>query len=466
MSAAPDPGPFILFYILGGLVLGLGIFLIIFGRVGKRIDDHPWCRKCRFDLFGRDEGASNKCPECGSDLDKPKAVRVGQRQKRRGLILLGTFVLLLSLGGLGFKGYTDAAGVNWQHHKPVWLLMREANSTQGSTASNKALFELRRRQDAGLLSGSEISRLVNDALKQQADLSQPWNPDWGSLIQIARSNQQVSDTQWQQYATQAVAEGYEYKVRERVDMGKEIPFKIVSNSARVGDSNLGEKLYVRRGHIVTQIGQLQMEYHGASSGVLSSGSNGSTSSVLRMREDQSLDPGIHTADATIDVKLNTANGWNAGPLLANIKINSSDTFELLTEGATSVTVTKDPAYRAAVEQSIQLDKVLNYQYSSKNTKQWDLQSQFDIKPRPVDIAFKIYIRIDGVETKSSVGSFCVPASAQSRWHTSGSTDMDLAGKTIDVILRPSIEDAKRSVDCYNIWGEEIVFEDVVVEKGN
>ena len=38
------------------------------------------------------------------------------------------------------------------------------------------------------------------------------------------------------------------------------------------------------------------------------------------------------------------------------------------------------------------------------------------------------------------------------------------GQKVDVILRPSTDVANKSVDCFEIWGEEIVFEDVLVEQ--
>jgi hypothetical protein len=53
----------------------LGLILLIIGLRGWRIDDHPWCRKCRYDLSGLDEPAA--CPECGADLARRRAVRIG-----------------------------------------------------------------------------------------------------------------------------------------------------------------------------------------------------------------------------------------------------------------------------------------------------------------------------------------------------------------------------------------------------
>lgn len=47
---------------IGLAALGLALFWR--GWRGRRIDNHPWCRKCRFDLKGLWPGAA-RCPECG-----------------------------------------------------------------------------------------------------------------------------------------------------------------------------------------------------------------------------------------------------------------------------------------------------------------------------------------------------------------------------------------------------------------
>lgn len=47
---------------IGLAALGLALFWR--GWRGRRIDNHPWCRKCRLDLKGLRPGAA-RCPECG-----------------------------------------------------------------------------------------------------------------------------------------------------------------------------------------------------------------------------------------------------------------------------------------------------------------------------------------------------------------------------------------------------------------
>src|SRR5688500_20138720 len=62
-----------------------GMLFVRLGLRGKRVDDHPLCRRCGFDLFGLPEGAT-ECSECGADLSvRWKAVRIGNRHRRGGL---------------------------------------------------------------------------------------------------------------------------------------------------------------------------------------------------------------------------------------------------------------------------------------------------------------------------------------------------------------------------------------------
>lgn len=77
------------------VVFGLGIALLALGLRGRRIDDHPVCRRCQFDLIGVFP-AITRCPECGQDLSF-KTVRTGQRQKRQASVSCGIGCLSLAL---------------------------------------------------------------------------------------------------------------------------------------------------------------------------------------------------------------------------------------------------------------------------------------------------------------------------------------------------------------------------------
>ena len=40
--------------------------------------------------------------------------------------------------------------------------------------------------------------------------------------------------------------------------------------------------------------------------------------------------------------------------------------------------------------------------------------------------------------------------------------VDFDGSSVDIVLLPNVEKAKRTLDITEIWGEEIVYEDVPI----
>lgn len=73
-----------------GVCIGAVLFLLALR--GRRVDDHPLCGECDFDLTGR-PAASKRCPECGADLTRPTAIVLGHRQPHRpGMVAAGVCV--------------------------------------------------------------------------------------------------------------------------------------------------------------------------------------------------------------------------------------------------------------------------------------------------------------------------------------------------------------------------------------
>src|SRR5690349_8575504 len=82
------------------------VALIYLGLRGRRVDDHPLCRRCGYDLVGLpSDGSGRVCPECGSDLHRRRAIRTGHRARRRGQVAAGAALLAPCLAVLGFVGW-------------------------------------------------------------------------------------------------------------------------------------------------------------------------------------------------------------------------------------------------------------------------------------------------------------------------------------------------------------------------
>jgi len=124
--------------------------------LGKRVGDHPYCRKCGFDLFGKPE-QSTRCSECGAELSQKRAVVIGVRV--RGYKWLAASVFLFILGSLicGRPAYQLAMAVNWRLFEPMSMLVSELNGSNYVAAER----EIARRFNEGRISVSQVRTLVN-----------------------------------------------------------------------------------------------------------------------------------------------------------------------------------------------------------------------------------------------------------------------------------------------------------------
>jgi hypothetical protein len=135
-----------LYLVLSFAGLLLAVLLWRLGRRGRRMDDHPLCRKCGYDLFGL-PADSGRCSECGADIKAKRAIRAGNRRRFPAVGWTGFILFFLSLPAIGISGY------NWWQHFNKWpwvpFSMLEAEYKLGNW---DAMFELESRIRCGKLS--------------------------------------------------------------------------------------------------------------------------------------------------------------------------------------------------------------------------------------------------------------------------------------------------------------------------
>ncbi|GEM_PF-3726368 len=155
----------------------VGALLFVGGVRGRRIDDHPWCRRCRFDLFGS-PAESSRCPECGADLDSRRAVRQGRRRRRPIVLSSGALLLVIAGTLIALQVSGVRSKVNWIAYKPTWWLAIEARSPE-LAKSDAALAELGSRLRRDTLSQSRIDGLVKAAMSRfetpEVEVSRYWD---------------------------------------------------------------------------------------------------------------------------------------------------------------------------------------------------------------------------------------------------------------------------------------------------
>lgn len=485
MSSAAQGTP-ILIYVLAGLIFSSGLFVLIFGLFGKRTDDHPWCRMCRFDLFGRDEDAEQTCPECGSDLSKAKAIRIGQRQKRKGVIAIGSLIMFLAVTGISVGVFTDVAGVNWQHYKPVSWLMSEANQAPGiNPTSSDALFELRRRYDAGLLTPTEIDDILEAALTHQADPARPWQAEWGNFVELGRQNGDTTDAQWARYGEGVLADAILMEARPRIIIGTQsLPIRFSKGSARTGNENrFTFSVQSQQRKITTDSFSIPL-YGSFSSSLNGRGWSSMTSFVPIGDNWNTIGPGKHKIVVQADTTL--YEGANRNTLIAQDQVRFEQTVQFLPAGQSTVTLITDPTYRKQVKDAISITNLRSAKWRSQqgeDTYRYDVNLQvaerlFEVpgseesyqtgnftetsmKLQPIDVSFDVYVRYEGQEYE--IGSITQPADAGMHFYFGDEHPINLTGKSVDVVFRPSVERAETSIDCFEIWGKVTIYKDVTVQ---
>lgn len=139
-----------------------GLLLVIAARRGKRIDDHPVCRGCGFDLVGTVEpipGKHPKCPECGTRREPI----IGNRQRRGRLASAGWLLMLASLGSAALWSYDRLGSAQLAPYKPLWMLRYEARAGTWH-AADIALDEITTRWQSGNLTAAHGEILLDDAV--------------------------------------------------------------------------------------------------------------------------------------------------------------------------------------------------------------------------------------------------------------------------------------------------------------
>ena len=114
-------------------VVGLG--LIAFSR--RRVGQTPFCRRCGYNLTGR---VSDRCCECGTDVTRPRVIRIGKQ--RLSPLWLTVGLALLFGGGLpsGRSAYAVASRYDWYQLKPMpWVLadLRGQNAKAAGRAARR-----------------------------------------------------------------------------------------------------------------------------------------------------------------------------------------------------------------------------------------------------------------------------------------------------------------------------------------
>ena len=91
----------------------------------------------------------------------------------------------------------------------------------------------------------------------------------------------------------------------------------------------------------------------------------------------------------------------------------------------------------------------------------NLDTRFDMQPASLDRAYDVIVRYSGQEKRS--GLISLAAGTQTEYHAGEEEPEEWGGCKVDMILCPSLDAAVRTIDCFDIWEKQAVFENVTIE---
>lgn len=458
----------------------LGLWLAIRGWRGRRIDDHPLCRRCGYDLIASGlgvEGGATKCPECGRDVTAAGSVRIGHRRTSKFALTLGILLLLVGLGGGGGLGYVQARGVNWNPYKPLWLLKREACGSNG-TSAQLAVREILGRAQANRLSQSQIDSIVSEALLAQPNPNVKWYTWWGDAIELAWQAGKVSDATIIQYAKNALNVSYAMEFPARMRPARMAMLYVGNQPARAGSGT--SLLYeMSTGDVVCDGKTMVLRGEGRSRGNLSSGGYGRSGSSIVLN----LSVGHHTLTMHCRVKiwplsaggpmsgtsmtmsnlglLDQTQAGNEPAPLAEWDMPLNAEVEIVGPEVELVQRVRDPQLETGIRASFDLRGLRTLATTAGTMIVLDMS----VAGPPMNVAFDVFARAAGrewliAECVGEAGSRTGSARPRTRLPVA---DFPVDLDEVDLIFRPNLRLAEeRGWD--RVWDGEMVIGDVRIER--
>jgi hypothetical protein len=433
-------------------VVFLGLATLIIALRGRRTDDHPICRRCRFDLVGV-YGRELRCPECGRELAGPRTIRTGNRRRRPRIAIAGVLLLLAGLITLGVIGYSHAEGVNWNTYKPAWWLEGEITSSRQATA-DAAVAEFGRRLSDGTLSAHWRTRIIDHAMVRYVDEQADWSAAWSDLLAYAFISDMLTPQQRIAYARHAPV--LALTGRAQAISGESWTPHLFIHAPRARSS---VRLYLRVERLSGEIDGIPA---GAAPGGYGISTLGHGTGSHAHNIPINVEPGRYTFTSRWRFAVQTSYDENEAPIVA-WEEEFSAPLEVLPPGSQLVQFVTDPQLEAGMRRSIRIERL------SASAQQGSIFAGgnifFDQPPLPA--AFVMYWRYPDVGAEGGYREVRIgPARGEvGSSHGTGIHALlpeGFATERVDVTFRPDIGTALQSLHIKEIWGDEILIEDVEV----
>ncbi len=460
-----------------GSALIVGVIFVYRGIRGVPVLSDPKCTRCGYDLRWIKPDVNVVCPECGSDLTARRAIRFAEYQRRPRLIFIGLGLMAAAvIAPIGLQLLAARSRPRAVSATPASLPTSKLIANLATTASQPWDWqELERRLNAGQLSKRDTAAAIDQLIKHMQTKPDGWRGPlhWAdSFLSAADRSGSISDEQFGRVAIAFFGPQPVVNVHGRVRQAQ--PFEFEIRSGTTWDL-LKLKLMLALSRL-TLDGTRQIEIrepHQATTRPAAPDQlSGTAYWPISGRIFTEIPPGKHNLVFEIDTGLHDGSRpFKTG----DINRPGQAKRWPKTRHRWSTTVTVPIEVVASDRQAIELltdeklDPLKNGQLSvaAKLFARSETKSVLELAIREkglgVPIASEVVAKIAGREVRR--GMYCVDPSGLRRYDERGEIDRPAPEITmIDVILTPSVEMAERDTFYDRIWGKEMVFQNVPLQR--
>ena len=428
-----------LFVLLAFAVMIPAMYLLVSGLRGRRVGDEPRCARCGYILLHLE---SDVCPECGTAISPANTVH-GQKRRGIGRSVLGLVLLTVAVLMVLAPVRSAIGNIPWYQYKPARFVLADLDVP---AIYQKAMAELSRREAAGGLPEWVHAKLIEMALAEQAGTGatrQELLDYFGKAILDGRATQAQLDC----FLDQACKLTME--VRAVVGEGDQIPFSVWRNGRGPGGKYPVVFWYSDR--------EMKRSIDGKAVRLGSGGSSGGLTGLTGSHSTEPAGPvGRHVLAIENEFAIwhGQMSKESASRLIGKRTVTAEATYEVVPKEQTPpIELLDSEELRKQVAAAIRVTRF-------SQQKNGYLNANFELMKLPCDVAFDVFVVVDGKEKR--IGSISAAKGKSTHYGTGGMEGVGGLQK-VNVILRASVEAAKRTVDLTAIFSGEIVFEDVVVE---
>jgi hypothetical protein len=451
------------------LLLIIGTVLIWQGFRGRPQLTEPRCRGCGYDVRGLNWMAAGRlCPECGSDLSQPDAVRFGKykRRPRRMIAGAGVFALgiLVPMGVVILQSLNRSGAITIESNASI--IANLATTIDQPWDWQKLEDRYRRGQLPNEEAADAVDQFIAH-LQSNPGKQGDWFPWLDGFFKTLLANDVISAEQLERLLNAYYGPSPEVRIRTRISQGKPLSYEIGSIGAR-DLPGIKQVLALREVTVDGEPVEMSTKYHDEirPHRDFSAGRH----DEIKARITTPLSPGKHEIRFEFDRALLPENAkidprHNGRPGQADIwptplvqqSVTTTVNVNVLPEGEPAVSLMTEPAADPAAYCEVTAIDVI-----PRNGK-LRLEPKVNISQGPVPLYFRIKAEIGGELYDLGYYGVYETTSARSLGRT---IPITLAPDVITakVILEPAPDLAEEKTYVNEIWGKPVIIESVPLER--